>query len=170
MVRLRQQADGFSHAPVLRGPDDHHPAPFVATIEDTSTVVAGSSTYNLDIALPHSNFQLATAMIMGPRRLFGAGSNFRESAYITATRNIAEAMGFTVRDSGLQFRAYMHNYSKMAGNSYLSHKIFDNDTVLNNRYIGVVDSLITGSIFRIIFRNWSAVARTLWVKGKATAG
>jgi len=166
-VRVKQETDGFSHDPIATSPSEHHEAPFSSSISNTATVIAANGTYNYDIALPQSNFQFARVMIMGPRRMFGTATNFRESAELFVTRDSTEAMGHSVRDAAMSFRVYAVTYTKMAGDSYLTHKVFDNNTIVGNRYIGVQDAYITGSTLRIVFKNWTGIARTLWVKGKA---
>lgn len=166
-MRLEQASDGNDHS--IAGPeiDDHHSGPRTFDINNTSQSIASLSTYNLDITLPHSNFQFARIMIMGIRQLFGNTNNARESAEIHATRDSSEALSHSVRDAEAVFRVYTASYSKNAGAGYLSHKIFDNVSSPANRYIGVKDAYITGSTLRIVFENFTASARTLWVKGKA---
>lgn len=159
--------DGLDHAAAGPAVDDHHSGPRAFEIENTSQSISGLSTYNLDIDLENDDFQFARIMLMGARQLFGNANNPRDCAELLATRDSGEAMGHSVIDAEGLYRVYTASYAKVSGDSYLSHKIFDNDTVAANQYICVQDAYITGSTLRIVFYNASATAKTLWVKGKA---
>lgn len=166
-MRLEPQTDGRPHGATNPGADDHHSAPRIFDIDNTTQVIGATSNWNMDIALPNSDFQVARVMMMGKRRLFGAASNLRESAEIHVTRDTSEAMGHSIRDAQAVWRIYAATYSKAAGELYLTMRIFDDDDNPANRHIGIIDAVITGSTLRLTFRNFSGSAQTLWVKGKA---
>jgi hypothetical protein len=164
-MRLTEQSDGLLHPPDLT-PDDHHPAPTSVTIDNTSQSLPPGTSYNLDISLPHSNFQFARVQITGAKPLWIAGY-WREGAEILVTRSASEAMGHSIRETGSMYKVYAVTYSKPQGDAYLSHKIFDNNTGSSNRYIALLDAVITGSTLRLTFRNTFGGSATLWVKGQA---
>jgi len=164
---LVSSTDGRGHAAAGPLVDDHHPGPRTFDIDNTSQVISGLSTYNLDITLPDSNFQHARIMLMGARHLFGNVNNMAESAELFASRDPSEAMGHSVNDAQAIWRVYTATYAKVAGDSYLTHKIFDSNTGASNQYICVQNAYITGSTLRIVFYNAAAISKTLWVKGKA---
>lgn len=166
-MKLAQTTDGLDHAASGPQVDDHHSGPRSFDVENTTQVIAALGSYNLDIALPAADFQFARIMLMGARQLFGNVNNPRDCAELLATRDSTEAMGHSVVDAEATFRVYTATYAKVAGDSYLSHKIFDNNTGAANQYIAVEDAYITGSTLRIVFRNTAGSVQTLWVKGKA---
>lgn len=164
-MRLRQSNDGRDHDELEITTDDHHPEPTSVTIEDTTTSLPPGTTFNLDLTLPHDDFQVARVQITGPKGIF-PGNPWREFAEIVATRSTAEAMGHSIRDAGSK-KCYASTYSKQNADAYLSHKIFDSNTGASNRYIAVQDASIIGSTLRITFRNFFGGSATLWVKGQA---
>ena len=166
-MRVQQTTNSRDHLAATPRPDDHHSVPRTFDIDNTSQVIAGGATFDLDVALSRSDFQAARVMIMGARRLFGNASNPFESAEVHVSRNLAEAMGQSLRDAQALYRIYTATYAKVVSDAYLTHKIFDTDTNSSNRYIGLVDAILTGSVLRLSFKNWVAGPKTLWVKGKA---
>jgi hypothetical protein len=166
-MRLEPETDNRSHAS-LSGitVNDHHSQPKAVDINNTSQSLPPGTTYNLDIALGRSDYQFARIMIQGARSLFGAG-NEKEGAEILATRNIAEALAHSTRDSGLSFRVYCVTYTKQVGDLYLTHAIFDSNTGISSLYILLQDAYITGSTLRLVFKNIFGGSATLWVKGRA---
>jgi len=164
-MRLTEQSDGLLH-PADLTPDDHHPAPTSVTISNTSQSLPPGTTYNLDIALPHSNFQFARVQITGAKPMWVAGY-WREGAEILVTRNSSEAVGHSIRETGSIYKVYAATYSKQNSDAYLSHAIFDNNTASSSRYIALQDAVITGSTLRLTFKNLFGGSATLWVKGQA---
>jgi hypothetical protein len=164
-MRLEPIKDGLQH-PTDNGEDDHHPAPYSVTINNTSQSLPPGTTYNLDISLPHSNFQIARVQITGAKPMWTSGQ-WREGVEILATRDSAEAMGHSIRETGSMYKVYAATYSKQNSDSYLSQKIFDNNTGSSNRYICLQDAVITGSTLRLTFLNTFGGSATLWVKGQA---
>jgi hypothetical protein len=166
-MRLKSETDGRSHSILTITENDHHSRPRAVAISNTTQSLPPGTTYNLDIDLGRSDYQLARVMIMGARTMFGVASNFRESAEVHATRNSAEAFAHSVRDSGSTYRCYAVTYSKQVGDSYLTHAIFDNNTAIGSAYILLQDAVLTGSVLRLTFLNTFGGSATLWVKGTA---
>ena len=166
-MRLASTTDGKDHASEYLNANDHHSEPYSVGIDNTTQSLPPGTTYNYDISLPDANYRIARIMIKGPRNISGASANFYEGAEIYATSDSTEAMGHSVRDAEVSFRVYLVTYSKIVSDAFLTHKIFDSDTVSGNRYINVTDAYITGSTLRIVFKNNHGGSATLWVKGKA---
>jgi len=162
-MRPAPATDGRVH-PADNTPDDHHKAPDRFTITNTSQSLPPGTSYNLDIALGSADYQFARIQIMGARQPFGSG--WRECAEVFVTRDISEAVGHSNRESSFK-RTYCATYSKVNGDSYLSHKIFDSITGVSNRYIALLDAVLTGSVLRLTFHNYFGGSATLWVKGVA---
>lgn len=163
-MRLEQKTDGRIH-PTDGGPNDHHPQPVSVPIENTSQSLPPGTDYNLNISLPHSGYNLARAQIMGPRTQ-GSSGLFNEVAELIATTNADEAMGKSVVINSFK-TSYVATYSKQNGDTYLTHKIFDNDTGSSALYIAVTATQIISSVLRITFHNYYGGSATLWVKGQA---
>lgn len=167
-MRLREATSGRSHDALTDvAADQHHPAPAMVTISNTSQVIAGGTAFALDVALPSSLYRLARAQLLGPHVTGGGGNLWREGASVHASRTAAEAMGHSTRDSGSNWRSYVVTYAKVASATNLSHKIFDSITGAGNRYIALKDAQIIGAVLRLTFHNYDAGPRTLWVKGEA---
>jgi len=164
-MRLQPEADGRQH-PDDGAADDHHPAPESVTINNTTQSLPPGTSYNLDISLPHNDFQIARVQITGKKPMWNTGQ-WREGAEIVVTRDASEAMGHSIRETGSMYKVYASTYSKQNSDAYLSHKIFDDNTGSSNRYIALRDALITGSTLRLTFRNTFGGSATLWVKGQA---
>lgn len=162
-MRLKSETDGMQHPGVLTI-DDHHPGTKMVSINNTTQSLPPGTTYNLDIALGNSNFQIARVMIYGPKTLFGSGALWKEAGELIVTRDANEAMGQSFRDAGTFKKVYSVTYSKLRADANLTQKIFDS---LGNRYIAVQDAVLTGSDLRLIFRNFFGGSATLWVKGQA---
>lgn len=166
-MRLEPATDGLDHDGLLSvGADDHHPEPVSITINNTSQSLPPGTDYNLDLILPHSGFQMARVQITGPHEMWTAGQ-WRDCAEIVVTRSVSEAMGYSIRDAQSMYKVYAATYSKQNGDAWLSHKIFDNSTPAANRYIALLDAVITGSTLRLTFHNYFGGSATLWVKGQA---
>jgi len=163
-VRLEQNIDGREH-PTDGGPDDHHPRPKQVAIENTTQSIAAGADYDLDIALGDSGYQWGRAMLMGAHNI--TPTLWNEWASVHFTRDSAEAIGHTGRDSGSIYKTYSSTYSKQNSDLNLTHKIFDSVTGSGNRYIALKDAVLTGSNLRLTFHNYDSSSRTLWVKGSA---
>lgn len=146
------------------GSDDHHPSPVRVSIDNITQVLAGGTDYNLDIPLGKSGLSFARVQLMGPDVSGGGGNLWRESAAVHVTDDTGDAIGHSVRTAG-NFRSYVSTYSKAVGTTNLSHKIFDNDAA--GRRIALKDASIVGSVLRLVFHNYDAGPKTLWVRGEA---
>ena len=167
-MRVRESTSGRSHDALTDvAPAQHHPAPELVTIDNTSQVIAAGADYNLDVSLSSSLYRLARAQLQGPEVTGGGSGLWREGASVHASRTAAEAMGHSTRDGGSAYKSYVATYAKSAGASLLTHKIFDSTTGGSNRYIALKDAQIVGAVLRLTFHNYDASARTLWVKGLA---
>jgi len=166
-MRLKGQTDGLEHEALEVTPHDHHSRPTTVSINNTTQSLPPGTTYDLDITLPNANYVRAKILITGAA-IAGGGSGAlqRECAELVATTDSAEAIAYSVRTSGFK-KVYCSTYSKQNGDSYLTHKIFDNNTGSSNRYIALQDAWITGSILRLRFYNFFGGSATLWVKGSA---
>ena len=166
-MRLQSQTDGRVH-PEDGGANDHHPAPTSVTINNTTQSLPPGTTYNLDITLPHSNFQFARIHISGKKPMWNTGQ-WREGAEVLATRDASEAMGHSIRETGSMYTVYAATYSKQNADAYLSHRIFDDNIASGSKYIALQDAVITGSTLRLTFKSTFGGSATLWVKGQALA-
>jgi len=166
-VRLQPTTDGALH-PTDGGPNDHHARPTRVDFLNTTQSIpgGGAATYNLDVALPRSDFVLAQIKMMGAHSI--QTGIWREGAYVQATTNAANAIGHSFRDSGGATKMIYHSvYSKQNGDAYLTQKVFDGAVALGADYIALLDAVIIGAVLRLTFRNSYLLARTLWVKGVA---
>jgi hypothetical protein len=164
-MRLEAQTDGSEHG--VGGPDDHHPRPKVVTISNTTQSLPPGTTFNLDIPVGSDQFKFARCQLLGSRHMYPSGSaQWSECAEVLVTRDTAEAMGHSQRDLAFK-KVYSATYSKLNGDSYLTHKIFDSLTGISQRYIALVDAVLTGSNLRLTFRNYHGGSAFLWVKGQA---
>lgn len=168
-MRLGQSSDGRSHDAITVGAHDHHNAPESISFSNTTQSLPPGTTYNLDIPLGRTGYQMARIQMTGPVTIPAGftGALWRECAEIVATTDTSEAMGHSIRDAQSPKKVYAATYSKQNGDSFLSHKIFDSNTVVSNRYICLQDAVITGSTLRLTFRNNFGGSATLWVKGHA---
>lgn len=166
LVRPSQQFDTLDH-PTDLTPDDHHPAPQSVTIFSSGTVsIPPGSTHVLDVTLPSADFQYGRCFLMGPHRLTPGGAySSREAAEVYVTRDSDEAISHSCRDISFN-RTYVATYSKQNSDAYLTHRIFDSDTVSANRYISLKDAVITGSILRLTFENFYGGSAWLDVSGQ----
>lgn len=159
-MRLKSETDGRSHDALAVGVHNHHAAALPYEIEDTTTVVSASGTFDLDITLGSSEYQTGRVLLLGGKQMTGGA--WRECVEVTVSRDSGEAMCGSIEDVSFK-KVYSVVYSKAAGNTYLSHRIFDN----NLSRIYLEDAVLTGSVLRLSFRNAVAIATTLWVKGQA---
>lgn len=165
-MRLDQVTDGNSHAGLDLGPDDHHKRPTVVSISNTTQSLPPGTSFDLDIPVGSDQWTIAEIQLIGPHTMSGAGVTWKEGAQIVATRTASEALGHSQRD--IQFKKVYHaTYSKVAGDAYLTHKIFDSNTTLSAQYIALTDAVLTGTNLRLTFRNYFGGSATLWVKGTA---
>lgn len=162
-MRTQTPTTDIKHPPV-HTPDDHHPEPGSFSINNTSQSLPPGTDYNLDIPLGKTGYKSARIILHGPVTL--SGNLWRESAIICASDDPAEALGVTTFNSSWLLN-YTPVYSKAVGNSYLTDKIFDNNTTSYAMYIALKDAYITGSNLRLVFHNFSGGSATLWVKGQA---
>lgn len=163
-----QTSDGLDHDSLTVGPHDHHPQPVSVSFSNTSQSLPPGTTFNLDVTLPDGNYTFAKAMLLGARQTSPSSGTWRESAIVMATRSAAEAISESIREAQFK-KVYLATYSKAVGDSYLSHKIFDSNTGISNRYIALQDAVLVGSVLRLTFRNFFGGSATLWVKGQALA-
>lgn len=167
-MRLRQTTDGRSHAGLSGvGADDHHAQPRSVEVNNTSQVIAGGATYNLDIALGTSVAMFCQAALTGGRTQ--TGGLWREGVNVYATRIASEAIGHGTRDAGI-YKSYVMTYSKQNGDARLSPQVFQAAT---SPVIGIAlqDAVLIGSNLRLTFVNTHpTLACTLWVKGRAIIG
>lgn len=161
-MRLKPETDGVGHDDLNITAHDHHPQPEMVDIDNTSQSLPPGTTYNLDITLSHSNYQVAKMILMGAKS--PQGPQWKECAEVYATRDLSEAIAESVREVAFK-TVYAMTYSKQNGDAYLTHKIFDNDVA--NEYILLQDAYITGSTLRLVFLNTFGGSATLWVKGTA---
>lgn len=159
-MRLKADTDGHDHDGLVLTGDDHHSESAEVAIEDTTTSIPPSSTFNLDITLPDGSFELARVIINGGKQM--SGNQWRECCEVHATRDSGEAVGHSVEDVAFK-KVYAVTYSKQNADAYLSHKIFDN----NLSYILLQDAVLTGSVLRLTFLNTFGGSTFLWVKGQA---
>jgi len=135
------------------------------SFSNTSQSLPPGTTYDLDVALGRDDYQLATIHMIGARR-YPSTTNWYETACVYATRVAAEAIARSARGVGYR-QSYVSQYSKFAGDAYLTHKIFDSNTTEANIYIALQDAVLTGSVLRLTFKNFYGGSATLWVKGEA---
>lgn len=160
-MRPRPQLTGFPHPSILT-PDDHHPQPDMVSINSVGTlsIPPSPSTANLDITLPHADYKMAEVFLRGPTQM--SGGLWRECAILHVTTAAAEAYGQSIRDVSFK-KNYTATYSKQAGFSYLSDKIFATTT----GRIALQDAFITGATLRLTFRNFFGGSTFLNVVGQA---
>jgi hypothetical protein len=161
-MRLSPSTDGGAHGDTQPGPHDHHSRPAMFEINNTSQVIAGGATFNLDVPLGRSDYALARVMLMGAKQC--TGQLWRECCEVHASRDAAKAVGHSVVDVTFK-QVYAVTYSKQNADLYLSHKIFDSN--LTGEYILLRDAVLTGSVLRLTFLNGTGTNATLWVKGQA---
>lgn len=162
-MRLKAVTDGVdTHEELVLTTDDHHPHASAVAIENTSQVIGAGADYDLDITLPHGDFQVARVIIMGAKQM--QGGQWREACEVHVTRDADEAIGNSVENVSFK-KVYAVTYSKQNADTYLSHKIFDSNT--SQQYILLKDAVITGSVLRLTFNNPTGTSATLWVKGQA---
>lgn len=147
-------------------PDDHHPKPRQYPFQNTTQSLPPGTTYDLDVALDHANFVRAIITMYGPAPGGGGSSLWGEPAIVTAYTDAARAMGSSARTGGFK-QVYAAEYSKAAGDSYLTQKIFDSNTSSSAEYICLQDAWITGAVLRLRFFNAYGGSAFLWVKGNA---
>lgn len=159
--------DGMIHPPD-GGLHDHHAAPAQVSIDDTTTIIPPSSTANIDITLPRSDYQLARILIHGPKSAVGTitGNSGFDGAFIVATTATSDAQGYCARDAGA-LRQYGGVWSKQEGSSILTDYVFDSNAALGNRYIAVQDASIIGATLRLVMTNSFGGSATVWMKGAA---
>lgn len=168
MVLPQPATDGLSHDPLESGSEDHHLHPKQVTIENTTQVIAGMSTFDLDIPLGSSGYQMAFVQLFGIRYAYGFSNRGREMSDLVATRNSSEGFGSSARDAAAGgLRHYSATFNKAAGDAFLSFKIYDNWNAPGQEYISIKEIYLTGSNLRIVFYNHTATSKTLWVKGLA---
>jgi len=161
-MRPSEEDDGRSHDALTVTVDDHHPRPKLVQVADTTTSIGAGADFDLDVSLGSSAFQVAWGQLMGPNNTGGA-TLWREGCSVHASRDSSEAMAHSQRDSGSAYKSYSATYSKGAGDSYLSHKVFNNSPTQD--YIALKDAVLTGSVLRLTFHNYAGSSQTLWVKG-----
>lgn len=167
-MRLGGAIPRQSHVGLNFDENNHHPEPTSVSINNTTQSLPPGTTYNLDITLPHADFEFARVMIMGPQVVPPVVSaNYREYAEVAVTTVAAEAIAHSTRNAGTFKKVYAATYSKQNGDTYLSHKIFDSVTGVGNRYIQLLDAQIIGATLRLTFRNTHGGSAFLWVKGQA---
>ena len=170
-MRLDEQTTkSFPH--LAAGPliDDHHPGAVAISFEDTTTIIPPSpSTFNLDVSLPNSDFQFARVIAMGPRKMYGIATLFRECNEWFVSRSAIDGIGHGVRDAQSTWKIYTGLMAKVAAAAELSFRIFDTDTAANRQYISVTDVRIVASVLRLTHRNWSGGSRGVWTKGMVVA-
>ena len=133
-MRLDSVTDGSSHIGNDVGPSDHHMRPTMVEINNTTQSLPPGTEFNLDIAVGSSSFQFARCQLHGPHHMLPGGTTWYECAEVLATRDSDEAIAHSQRDNAFK-KVYSATYSKVNGDSYLTSKIFDNNTGLSNRYI-----------------------------------
>lgn len=163
-MRLRPQTDGHLH-PADGGTDDHHPEPVSVDFTNTTQSLPPGTSYNLDISLGDSNFQLVRVMLIGPNVSTGLGGTWKECAELLVTRDTEKAMGHSIRNAS-QKKVYASTYSKQNADAYLTHKIFNAGS---GNHIAVEDAVLTGSVLRITFRSFYGGSINLNVRGQALA-
>lgn len=166
-MRLEPNTDGWSHDPIAVGTDDHHPRPATVDFSDIATSVLGSSDFNLDVILPDAGYTYAQITMTGPKPAGFSTALWRECAIVHATATAAEAIGHSSRSTGTNNKTYLVTYAKSVSTTNLTHKIFDSNTGVSNRYIALKDARIIGTTLRLVFHNYLGSAQTLWVKGQA---
>mgnify|MGYP001373155860 CR=1 FL=1 len=168
-MRLERDRDARQHADLASiGTDDHHPLPkSVSFTNILGQVIAGGGTYNLDVSLTSSAYQVARVILFGPRTMFS--STLKEGGEIVCTRSASEAMAISCKDTTLTYKVYAATYSKSQGDAYLTMAVFDNNTGNGNNFICVQDAVLAGSVLRLTFKNITGGNATLWVKGQVLA-
>jgi len=166
LVLVVPSSDGLSHDALNIDVDDHHPRPKQVTIDETSQVIAGMSTYDLDVPLGSSGYRMAFVQAMGPRRIFFSNRG-REGTDLILTRSSSEGTGTSYRDTGSGRKHYSAAFNKAAGDAFLSFKIYDSLTGTGQLYISIQSAWLNGSDLRIRFYNHASSNKTLWVKGQA---
>jgi hypothetical protein len=163
-MRLIQTSDGRRH-PADGGPSDHHRAPTSVSFSNTTQSLPPGTAFDLDIALGAGDYQIARALLIGPR-LSTIAPALKECAELVATRSAGQAMGHWVKAAGLFLRVYSATYSKQNADANLTDKVFNSGTS-TQYYIAAQDAVLTGSVLRITFRNYYAGSVTLNVRGQA---
>lgn len=166
-MRLTGDFAGASHDALTIAQDDHHPRPESVSFSNTSQSLPPGTTYNLDVSLSNSGFQIAKIYIEGPAQIGGGGSLWRECAIVHATTALVGAIGHSVRNTGSNYKVYSVTYAKSMGVTNITHKIFDTTTASGSRYIALLDAQIVGAILRLTFKNYFGGSATLSAKGQA---
>lgn len=164
-MRTNETTDGAQHPPDA-ALHDHHAAPDDVDFSNTTQGLAAGATYDLDVALPRSDYTMARVLLQGRHPAIGLGV-WKERCSLVVTTDSTEAIGHSARDASSKRSQYHATYSKQNSDSQLSHKIFDNATAYASRYISLQDAWITGSVLRLRFKNHRAAVAVLWVKGRA---
>lgn len=166
-MRLGGSYAGADHDALTIAQDDHHPRPTSVSFSNTTQSLPPGTTFNLNISLSHTDFQLAKVYMEGPATAGFASSLWRECAIVHVTTATSDAIGHSVRNTGLNYKVYSVTYAKSMGVTNLTHKIFDTVTAAGSRYIALLDAQIISSILRLTFKNYHGGSATLSVKGQA---
>jgi hypothetical protein len=161
-MRLKQFTDKLQHSSIILGAHDHHPEPYSVSFSNTTQSLPPGTTYDLNIPLGRTGYKTARVQMTGKAV---TSVLWRECAELVVTTSAAEAMGHSVRKASTK-KVYSATYSKQNSNTYLTHKIFDDNIGSSSRYICVQDAIIIGSNLRITFKNNYGGSATLWVKGQ----
>ena len=161
-MRLKPETDGLDHDSLDIGVHEHHPRAVGVSILDITTSISAFGSFNLDVTLPDGKYQVARIVLLGGKKM--TLGSWRECAEVHATRDSDEAVATSIEDA-ISKRVYSVCYSKQNGDTYLSQKIFDN----NSSRIYLQDAVLTGSVLRLTFKNSVSSATTLWVKGQVLA-
>lgn len=140
--------------------DDHHPSAESYRVLVNSQAIAAFSTYNLDISLSKAGHSVVWGVLRGNVSTDILG---HEGVWFQARDAAATATSFGIRSYSTGYpTSYMGAYSTLHGDSYLSFT----DTFGTG--IRLDDTYITGSTWRMVFRNVDAVTRYLTVYGLGT--
>lgn len=159
--------DGLLHPPDGRA-HDHHAAPAVATIDSRNLVsLPPGTTYDLDVALPRSDYRTAKTHVHGPKAaVYSSPTNSGYEGIVgDFTTSAGEAVSHGLRGAG-GAKQYVGMYSKLQGAAYLSDSIFDNNVSSSALYIALREAWIVGAVLRMRFYNKFGGSATLWVLGR----
>lgn len=161
--------DGLLHPPD-GGLHDHHAAPDMVIVNSQSVIsIPPSSTANLDIILPRSDYRQVRVQVHGPKAAVytSPSLNGYEGSAFTATTVALEAISHGWRGVGGGSQ-YTGDYSKLQGATNLSDYVFDNNVSLSAKYIAIQSAQIIGAILRFVMVSKFGGSSWVWIVGKVT--
>lgn len=132
--------------------DDHHSAPSGSRFAINGQPIAGSSVYNLDVDIGKTGCKVLRAVLRGNLTVDIQG---HAGVFVIGTDVTTESSAIGIRPYPSGTQSYMGGYSRLHGDSYLSHEgTFGTGIRLNDVYI-------SGSDVRFVFQNTTPTTQSL---------